>query len=699
MKNNVAVSLLLSLTLAGCGSSGGGDDGGTPSNSAPTITITSSQDFTQSEGASAGDEVSQFTTADADGDALTVTITNSTYYSISGNSVLLTSAGADKVNSGEELPAYTITVSDGDASSKASDDPIVTPSGGFDGVPYDYERYQDALDNANLQVTDNPDQENSSKSDVVDAGEYNDYDSDHFYIDADSGNLTFSMSNYKNRAELRFTENFLTDLDDTQYTLSAELMPIAPETAVKDSDEGEEITLLQVHNKGTTGETDDSVLSHPLVRVVWDGESRSDDATDASYSNAYWAIVKTNAFECSNDEGDNYNDDCPDSYSNFYLGDFTEGEFTKFDLIVRDSHLIINVDDQQQLDYNIDYWSELYSYFKAGVYNQFSNGTSTAEFKSITYSESDYDGNEDGTTPVEGDLDPSAAPSENFDLSTWNLSVPIDSGDGDGYAKATTITVEELNDSYQLNDYFYTDSDDGGMVFRDYIGGARTSEGTSYTRSELREMLRGEDDDIDTKGLSKNNWVFSSVPTSQQKKVGGVDGNMKATLAVNHVTSTGNSSHIGRVIVGQIHAASDEPFRLYYRLLDGHTKGSIYFAHEPNNGNSEQYYEMIGSRSSSASEPDDGIALNEKFSYEIDVVGDLMTVYIMRDGKATLSQEVDMSDSGYNTGYYTDSDGDQQEEYMYFKAGVYNQNNSGETTDYVQATFYSLEKSHGSYED
>jgi poly(beta-D-mannuronate) lyase len=32
--------------------------------------------------------------------------------------------------------------------------------------------------------------------------------------------------------------------------------------------------------------------------------------------------------------------------------------------------------------------------------------------------------------------------------------------------------------------------------------------------------------------------------------------------------------------------------------------------------------------------------------------------------------------------------------YLYYKAGVYNQNNTGDSTDYVQATFYSLTHTH-----
>ena len=566
----------------------------------------------------------------------------------------------------------------------------------YTGVPYDYSQYVNALDNANLQQTDLADctdddiNNNCSKSDVVDAGEYENYDSEYFYIDADSGWLTFEMEGDNNRTELRFTENFLTNSAETKYTLTADILPISPSESVKNSSDGEEVTLLQVHNKGENGVTDDTVLSHPLLRVVWDRESRTDDATGAAYSNAYWAIIKTNAYECKNESNPNYNDNCPDSYDFYYLTNYDANTPTNFEIIVGNETLIINVDDDNKVNISIDYWASLYSYFKAGVYNQYTDGNSVVQFKTVTYSESDYS---DETTSLEMNaLDPTLPPSDNFDLSTWNLSVPIDNGEGDGYAKATTITVEQLNDGYELDNYFWTDTTDGGMVFRDYIGGARTSSGTSYTRTELREMLRGEDTSISTQGVNENNWVFSNAPEDQQNDAGGVDGNMVATLAVNHVTSTGDSSHQGRVIIGQIHAASDEPVRLYYRLLDGHTKGSIYIAHEPSNGNSEQWYNMIGSRSNSASEPEDGIALDEKFSYEIDVVGTTLNVSIMRDGKDTITQNVDMTNSGYD-GYYV-KDAETLEDYMYFKAGAYNQNNSGDTSDYVQVTFYALSKTH-----
>jgi poly(beta-D-mannuronate) lyase len=279
-----------------------------------------------------------------------------------------------------------------------------------------------------------------------------------------------------------------------------------------------------------------------------------------------------------------------------------------------------------------------------------------------------------------GVLDPKIAPSGNFDLSTWKLNTPENNGSG----FSETISVEEINNGYENSNYFYTGVD-GGMVFKCPVYGFKTSANTSYTRVELREMLRGTDTSISTQGVNKNNWVFGTSPISDRNAAAGFDGEMNATLAVNHVTTTGDSSHIGRVIIGQIHANNDEPIRIYYRKLKDNTLGSIYFAHEPTDGNgSEQWHEMIGTRSNTVSNPTDGIALNEKFSYTIKVVGDSLTVTIIREGKDNVVKTVNMVNSGFNV----------SGQYMYFKAGIYHVNNSGDASDYAQATFYALKKIH-----
>ena len=233
--------------------------------------------------------------------------------------------------------------------------------------------------------------------------------------------------------------------------------------------------------------------------------------------------------------------------------------------------------------------------------------------------------------------------------------------------------------NFESANEFYTDPTTGAMVFTCRNDGE--TGGSTYPRSELREMLRTGNTSIDTKGIGLNNWVFSSSTLENQAASGGVDGTMTATVAVDHVSTTGESSKVGRVIIGQIHASDDEPCRLYYRKLPGNDKGSIYVAHEPINS-SEQWYEMIGSRSSSASNPSDGIALGEQFSYEIKVVYNTLTVTIMRDGKDDVVQEIDMTDSGF------------ENDWMYFKAGNYNQNNSGDAGDYAQVSFFALDVTH-----
>ena len=269
-----------------------------------------------------------------------------------------------------------------------------------------------------------------------------------------------------------------------------------------------------------------------------------------------------------------------------------------------------------------------------------------------------------------------------IELNDWYLSIPVDEN---YHTKSKSIYENTLKNKY-FNAQFFFLSADGGITFRAPIEGAKTSSNTKYTRTELREMLRRGDTSISTQGVNKNNWVFSTAPSADIDKAGGVDGELVAELAVNHVTKTGDNSQVGRVIIGQIHANDDEPIRVYYRKLPNNSKGSIYLAHEIEGGE-DIYVELIGTRSKSAENPINGIALNERFGYIIRVTGTLLTLTITREGQDDISTTVDMVHSGYDLGG----------QYMYFKAGVYNQNNTGNAKDYVQATFYTIENRHIGY--
>jgi poly(beta-D-mannuronate) lyase len=294
-------------------------------------------------------------------------------------------------------------------------------------------------------------------------------------------------------------------------------------------------------------------------------------------------------------------------------------------------------------------------------------------------------------------LDPNAAPGQNFDLLTWALDTPR-TDPGDGFS--LRASERELNNGFVDPDYFYTASD-GGMVFKATIFGAKTSANTSFTRSELREMLRKGDTRISTQGVNLNNWILGYQPQPPQA-VGGRGGLLQATLKVDKATTTGSQLHTGRVVIGQIHAASDEPIRLYYKKFPNNERGYLYFAHEIRN--SDDIYRMVlGPRHTNednqpvyTGNPEQGIALGEVFSYEIDQQGARIDVIIRRgglDGPIIGHQYVDMlaENSGYNV----------VQEWNYFKAGAYSQNNTGDKgdangngSDFDLVTFYYLSNTH-----
>ena len=310
----------------------------------------------------------------------------------------------------------------------------------------------------------------------------------------------------------------------------------------------------------------------------------------------------------------------------------------------------------------------------------------------LTYSARDNAGNTANTdvivTVVAAPIVVNALPNElGIELDDWYLSIPSDE---DGNGKSDSIKEIELAAGYTHPEYFYT-SADGGIVMRSPSRGFKTSNNTNYVRVELREMLRRGNTSIgSTQGVNANNWVFGHAPTSAQANAGGINGELNVTLAVNQVTTNGENYQIGRVIIGQIHANDDEPIRLYYRKLPNNSKGAIYFAHELRTGN-EVYIEMIGSRDNSTSNPADGIALDEKFSYTINASDVLLTVTITREGKDDVVATYDMTGSQY----------EDPDQYMYFKVGVYHVNNSSDpssdTGQFAQATFYEIRNSHDGY--
>ncbi|MDP5255358.1 MULTISPECIES: polysaccharide lyase family 7 protein [unclassified Vibrio] len=239
-------------------------------------------------------------------------------------------------------------------------------------APYSYVAWQDLLEHANLQQSD-PDGDEGNKSDLVKAGQFADFYNDYFYYDGTEEVLSFAMSGYKMRSELRMIDNF--DTTGKPYVLTASFKPIGIEAAMSStSSANDAVTFLQVHNKGE----DDSgtgYIPHPLVRIVY-------EANRNNLYGHYWAIIKNNSLDCSID---NPPDACDNSYDRYDLGAANLDSFTAMTLTVGDSLLLIHVDGQLKVSYPIDYWSHLLSYFKAGVYNQFENGSALVQFETLLY--------------------------------------------------------------------------------------------------------------------------------------------------------------------------------------------------------------------------------------------------------------------------------------------------------------------------
>jgi len=246
-------------------------------------------------------------------------------------------------------------------------------------------------------------------------------------------------------------------------------------------------------------------------------------------------------------------------------------------------------------------------------------------------------------------LDASLPPSGNFDLTHWKLTLP----------SGSEIQAEVLSNGYTLGNVFYTDPVSGAMVFR-CPNLAGTTANSNYSRTELREML----DPGSSAHDDSNNWTPAD------------GGRMKARLKVNRVSTTGESTKVGRIIIGQIHGPDTEPVRLYFHKKPSDAKGRIYLASESVGGSTFWSTDIVSNKDGG------GVALGELFTYAITLKGTRLQVDILRNRGAvvdTYVKDIDPAYQGLN---------------LYFKAGLYNQNNTGTSSDYAKVTFYSLTHTH-----
>ncbi|MDO6620971.1 MULTISPECIES: polysaccharide lyase family 7 protein [unclassified Shewanella] len=312
-------------------------------------------------------------------------------------------------------------------------------------------------------------------------------------------------------------------------------------------------------------------------------------------------------------------------------------------------------------------------------------------------------------------LDATKAPAQNFDLTKWKITLPELTTEGSRKGKALEINRHDLGNTqtpYVHPEWFYTDPKTGALVFV-APNEAPTTPNSKNTRSELRGMLAEKYDD------PKTNFVIASHPDASE--YGAIGGQLKATLAVDQVSTSGEyrKNNAFAVVIGQIHGSDNEPLKILYRKLPGHEFGSLSWNYELNpipelqdardsNGKKlrkDIRHNVFGTYNlrEHHDDPQDGIRLGEIFSYEVNVEGDIMKLTFTKNpGEA--NEIVKTFDVNLAEGNYQGHEVDQgyQADWMYYKAGVYNQCNTKasssncewrgmEAGDYAQASFYELE--------
>jgi hypothetical protein len=234
-----------------------------------------------------------------------------------------------------------------------------------------------------------------------------------------------------------------------------------------------------------------------------------------------------------------------------------------------------------------------------------------------------------------GPLDSSAPPSQNFDLSDWNLTLPTGTP-----GSPTVITTAQLLAGY-TSPYFFT-APDGAMTMWCPVMGVTTTNAKN-PRSELRETQNG----------ANYNWLVNAGTAT-----------LTATAMVSQVPSVG-----GKVVVGQIHG---DGTTVYTFLELAYQSGTI-IAEVTTNPTTDT--------KATPATLATGVALGTKFEYSI-VTTKAPDLTIAINGQTQYHQPVDPS-------WLTPT--------MYFKAGSYPQANQAGTgaTDGSQVSFYAVSTAHG----
>jgi hypothetical protein len=219
-----------------------------------------------------------------------------------------------------------------------------------------------------------------------------------------------------------------------------------------------------------------------------------------------------------------------------------------------------------------------------------------------------------------------------IDLATWNLSVPVGSPP---YTVETSKLVKGFKDQY-----FHSDT--GTLFFWSPVTGSKT-ENAIYPRTELRETY--------SNGTLRN-WYYPDA-----------DNLLRATVTVNKVPSS------GKIVIGQIHAyESQKPMvKLEYQYKTKTETGNLVIKVRMHPDEDESRVITLAT----------GIKLDREFNY---------LIHLSPGGALGISAAGYQWDSQISATWRVKP--------LYFKAGVYVQDNTGYTSEGGQVTFSKLDIDH-----
>lgn len=270
-------------------------------------------------------------------------------------------------------------------------------------------------------------------------------------------------------------------------------------------------------------------------------------------------------------------------------------------------------------------------------------------------------------------LNPVLNPSSNFDLSLWTLILPLPLGDIDGAITISSNTLNgypQLNTGYSEPPYFFTDETTGSIGFFAPLNGA-TTPSALFPRSELSEYLPDVPHTWRLKTCTSNTLTASLLVTQMPPS---------KKIVIGKIQDKGNPDDLNQIV------GSKTLVKIFYDLnqLDPNgnpCNGCIYARIRPVPAQN-LFLKTVTLANN--------VPLNKLFIYKITLLNDGLLRVNLHVGGATAQD----ASTSFNLNTSPDNTVGWGTQELFFKAGVYVQDNGTSNAIGGAANFYSLQIKH-----